>query len=102
MKKLIKSEKFIYIMIAFAFLTAFLTVYLKTEKKLEALQKAEPVVIHDVTAETQSSNERTVYITRSGKKYHLNGCDYLGEKKIAISMGDALNAQYEACAYCQP
>lgn len=101
MKKLIKSEKFLYIIIAAAFIGAFVSVYLKTEQKLTAIRDAEPVVIHDVTAENEAE-ERTVYITPSGKKYHLDGCDYLGEKKIAVSRKDALNTKYEACAYCKP
>lgn len=102
MKKLLKSEKTFYIVIAIAFLGAFLAVYLKTEAKLEAIRKAEPIVIHDITTDKQSEKQRTVYITPSGKRYHLDGCDYLSEKKIAISLEDALNGKYEACAYCQP
>lgn len=102
MKNLIKSERFLYIVIALAFIAAFLTVYLKTEQKLDALREATPVVIHDVTFEDSEEEEKTVYVTPSGKKYHLEGCDYLSEKKMAISLKDAINAKYEACAYCQP
>lgn len=101
MKKLIRSEKILYIIIAVAFLGAFLAVYLKTEQKLDTIRKAEPVVIHDVTTE-RNDEERTVYVTRSGKKYHLEGCDYLSEKRMAVSLKDALSSEFEACAYCQP
>lgn len=102
MKRLIKSEKFIYIIIAVAFLGAFLAVYIKTEQKLDTLRQAEPVVIHDVTTKKNEEEERTVYVTPSGKKYHLDGCDYLSEKKMAVSESDAVTAGFEACAYCQP
>ncbi len=102
MKKLIKSERFLYILIAVAFIGAFLTVYLKTEQKLDAFREAVPVVIHDVTFEDGEEEERTVYVTPSGKKYHLDGCKFLSEKRMAISAKDAENARYEACAYCQP
>lgn len=102
MKKILKSEKLLYIIIAVAFLGSFLAVYLKTEQKLESIREAEPVVIHDITTEKKDEEQRTVYITPSGKKFHLDGCDYLSEKKMAISLKDALNAKYEACAYCQP
>lgn len=101
MKSFIRSEKFIFIIIAAAFLSAFLTVYLKTESKLSSIFEAEPVVIHDVTAR-KNEEERTVYITPSGKMYHLDGCDYLGENKIGISLKAAINTEYEACEYCQP
>ena len=102
MKRLIKSEKFLYIIIAVAFLGAFLAVYIKTEQKLDTLRQAEPVVIHDVTTKKNEEEERTDYVTPSGKKYHLDGCDYLSEKKMAVSLKDALKAKYKACAYCQP
>lgn len=101
MKEFIKSEKFIYIMITVAFLVAFLTVYLKTEQKLSAVREAAPVVIHDVTLE-RSEEERTVYITASGKKYHLDGCRFLSDRKMAVTVGDAEKAEYEPCAYCSP
>ncbi len=102
MKKFIKSERFLYITIAVLFLTAFITVYLKTEQKLDIIREAEPVVIHDVTTKKNEEEERTVYVTPSGKKYHLDGCDYLSEKRMAVSLKDALKGKYEACAYCQP
>ncbi len=102
MKKIIKSEKFLYFIIVVAFLGAFLTVYLKTEKKLDTLREATPVVIHDVTFEDGEEEERTVCVTPSGKKYHLDGCKFLSEKSMAIPLKDAVNAGYESCKYCQP
>ncbi len=87
-------------MIAVAFLGAFLAVYLKTEQRLMAIREAEPVVIHAVTAAEEE--KKTVCITASGKKYHKDGCDYLGEKRIAVSEEEAKNAGYEGCKYCQP
>ena len=102
MKRFIKSEKLIYSVIAAAFLCAFLAVYIKTEQRLVALNEAAPVVIHDVTEKENENESRTVYITASGKKYHLDGCDYLGEKRIAVSEKEAKNADFESCKYCQP
>ena len=32
---------------------------------------------------------QTVYITRTGKKYHRDGCHYLAQSKIATSLKDA-------------
>ncbi|MBQ3137514.1 MAG: hypothetical protein IJB74_08565 [Clostridia bacterium] len=102
MKRLIKSEKFIYIVIAAVFICAFLTVFLKTEHKLDALRESTPVIIHDVTLKEVKEEKRTVYVTPSGKKYHLDGCDYLSGNKMEISEKDAINSGFEACAYCQP
>lgn len=52
---------------------------------------------------TQSGNNSsaTVYITDSGKKYHLDGCRYL-KSKHAISKSDALSQGYEPCGVCNP
>lgn len=52
-------------------------------------------VVHD-TAET------TVYITNSGKKYHLPECRYIKNKTnvIECSMSEAINMGYHPCKVC--
>ena len=49
-------------------------------------------------AVTQS---RTVYVTRTGSKYHRSGCRYLRKSKIAISLEEARRS-YEPCSVCNP
>lgn len=43
-----------------------------------------------------------VYITETGKKYHKNGCRYLKDSKIEISLSDAQSQGYEPCGVCNP
>ena len=43
----------------------------------------------------------TVYITRTGKKYHRGSCSYLRHSKIPISLTDA-KKQYSPCSVCEP
>lgn len=43
-----------------------------------------------------------VYITRTGKKYHREGCSYLGGSKIPISLKDACKKSYVPCPGCNP
>ncbi|MDR0410189.1 MAG: thermonuclease family protein, partial [Spirochaetaceae bacterium] len=43
-----------------------------------------------------------VYISKSGQKYHRIDCRALRSSKQKISLKDALNAGYEACALCAP
>ena len=43
----------------------------------------------------------TVYITRTGKKYHRGSCSYLRSSKIPISLSDAKRG-YSPCSVCQP
>jgi len=44
----------------------------------------------------------TVYITKTGKKYHRNGCKSLRKSKIPISKNDAINKGYTPCGMCNP
>ncbi len=48
----------------------------------------------------KSSGGGTVYITRTGEKYHQGGCRYLSQSKIAISLADARAQGYDACSVC--
>jgi len=43
----------------------------------------------------------TVYITKTGTKYHRDGCKYLSKSKIAISLEQAKKS-YGPCSVCKP
>jgi hypothetical protein len=43
-----------------------------------------------------------VYITKTGKKYHLITCGYLSRSSIAINLSDAIAAGYTPCSVCDP
>ena len=45
--------------------------------------------------------ESTVYITRTGKKYHRGSCRYLRSSKIPISLTNAKRG-YSPCSVCDP
>jgi hypothetical protein len=45
---------------------------------------------------------QTVYVTKTGEKYHVGTCRYLAKSKIAIELNDAINRGYGACKICQP
>jgi hypothetical protein len=59
------------------------------------LKKQQPDTTH---AQTHSD---TVYVTKSGKKYHREGCRSLRSSAIAITLEDAKKS-YEPCAVCSP
>ena len=44
----------------------------------------------------------TVYITKTGKKYHLSDCSYLRLSKISIDKEKAIGEGYTACSRCKP
>lgn len=56
-------------------------------------------------AEAQTAKDpqnQTVYITRTGKKYHRDGCEYLRQGKIPIALKDAKAKGYTPCKVCNP
>ncbi|MDO4291815.1 MAG: peptidoglycan-binding domain-containing protein [Eubacteriales bacterium] len=49
-----------------------------------------------------ASGDTTVYVTRTGEKYHRSGCSYLRKSKIAVSLSSAVGGGYTACSRCNP
>lgn len=50
----------------------------------------------------KEKKEVTVYITRTGSKYHRLGCRYLSKSCIPISLEDAKARGYAPCKVCNP
>ena len=50
----------------------------------------------------EKNQEVTVYITKTGKKYHKGNCRHLKKSKIKISLKDACNRGYTPCKACKP
>ena len=51
---------------------------------------------------TISIDAQTVYITKTGAKYHTGSCRYLSKSKISISLADAQKKGFGACSVCKP
>jgi hypothetical protein len=49
----------------------------------------------------QPGGATTVYITRTGAKYHAEGCRFLSKSKMAIPINEA-EAKYKPCSVCKP
>ena len=49
----------------------------------------------DVTAQT-------VFVTKTGSKYHNDGCRYLSQSKISIDLSAAIAKGYGPCSVCKP
>ncbi len=45
---------------------------------------------------------QTVYITKTGKKYHTDNCRYLSRSKIETTLSQAIASGYTACSVCDP
>lgn len=55
-----------------------------------------------VTKEKQPSQTETVFVTRTGKKYHRGGCRYLSKSQIPIVLADAKARGFGPCSACDP
>lgn len=45
---------------------------------------------------------QTVYVTKSGKKYHTENCRYLSKNTVAVDLSDAVNKGFTECSVCKP
>ena len=61
-----------------------------------------PIPAQQDKAAQQDPQTQTVFVTRTGKKYHRDGCRYLATSKIPISLKDAKARGYTACKVCHP
>ncbi len=51
---------------------------------------------------TSASESVAIFITKSGKKYHVEGCSGLKNSKIPIGLKDAKSKGYGPCGLCHP
>lgn len=62
---------------------------------------AAPPVVTPAPAPKQAPQSVTVFITKTGAKYHRDGCRYLSKSRIPISLSDAKSG-YTPCSVCNP
>lgn len=51
---------------------------------------------------SQASDSTSVYVTKTGAKYHTGSCSHLRRSRIPMSLSDATNAGYSPCSVCNP
>lgn len=44
----------------------------------------------------------TVYVTKTGSKYHTYGCDYLNGQPLKTTLSNAIDKGYSPCKMCNP
>ena len=59
-----------------------------TEVRVLAQQKVNPATV-------------TVYVTKTGEKYHNDGCRHLRQSRIPMSLKEAAQ-RYGPCSVCKP
>lgn len=79
--------------VAISDLSSALGVFQKSAGETDGVDQIAPPIV------SSESAEKTVYVTRTGSKYHRAGCQYLSRSMIPISLKDA-KARYSACSRC--
>lgn len=54
------------------------------------------------TTESKAVQSETVYITKTGTKYHRDGCRFLSKSKIAVLLEEIDMEKYTPCSVCNP
>jgi len=49
-----------------------------------------------------SAQTETVYVTKTGSKYHLSSCSYLRSSSISMNLKEAVDEGYSPCSRCNP
>jgi tetratricopeptide (TPR) repeat protein len=73
----------------------------RQQQEQEAQAKAQQEAQQKLAESQNKNNSLTVYITKTGEKYHRDGCRYLSKSKIPISLSSAKNS-YSPCSVCNP
>jgi beta-lactamase superfamily II metal-dependent hydrolase len=63
------------------------------------VQPESPAVVQPAP---DGSGDTIVYITKTGEKYHRDGCRSLAKSKIEITLGHAKQRGYTPCSICKP
>ena len=53
-------------------------------------------------AAQRDESRATVYVTRTGERYHRGSCHHLRRSKFAVSLSEAKRQGYTPCKVCRP
>ena len=99
------KKKLIVIILSIALIAVFVVIigqgYGNNEENVFIKSQSKSASV--IECKNQENNtEVTVYITKTGKKYHLGNCRYLKKSKIKISLKEACERGYTPCKVCKP
>ena len=66
------------------------------------LPAASSVQGREVVYTAAEQKDATVYVTKTGEKYHRDGCRYLKKSQIKTTKREAVKNGYGACKVCKP
>lgn len=71
------------------------------EQVPQAPAQKEPVYTADGKHKVIDDENFTVYVTKTGTKYHVDGCSSLSKSKIQTTLGQATDKYFDACDKCE-
>lgn len=88
------------------YFTKFQTEAREANKGLWGMETASPssasVTPSQNTSQQTDQQTKTVYVTKTGSKYHAAGCRHLSKSQIPMSLSDAIASGYSPCSVCRP
>lgn len=60
-----------------------------------------PFFVFIIIGVASAQDDPTVYVTKTGSKYHTSGCSYLGKSSISIKLSE-VGTRYSPCSRCKP
>jgi len=77
---------------------------IKPQAPPETKPSAATETTENITQSTtkDDTNNIIVYITKTGEKYHKDGCRYLSKSKIPIELSEIKGSKYTPCSVCNP
>lgn len=104
-KKIMRVNKKIFVKIICS-LCSFLLLFsgcVRTETGTQPGTTAGRTELSAKHTDPQTDNQCvTVYITRTGTKYHRNRCQYLSNSKIPVDLNKLNLKIYTPCSVCKP
>jgi hypothetical protein len=73
-----------------------------TQSTQSTTPQSQPQTVTPANGGDSQPQTITVHITRTGKKYHRAGCQYLSRSDIPIDLNDAKAKGYTPCSRCNP
>jgi hypothetical protein len=92
----------VVVLASLAFAVAHHRAAAPTDSPGERVAAAEAALDAPIAAKASRPKSDTVYITKTGAKYHRSGCRSLRKSSIPISRAAAIRRGYAACKICSP
>jgi len=97
-----KVFKIISLLLVALFIVGFGVACVDTDSSNDNSNNVPPAPKTTPDEDEEIPSDSTVYITKTGEKYHSSGCRYLSRSCIPILLSVAKAQGYTPCSVCDP